>query len=291
MTRLGAVAARAESLLQAAVVATSPVAGGDVCTATRLRLSDGTTALIKTLPGAPEGFFATEARGLDELRAAAGNNGSGLAVPELLAHDHDCLIVRWIEPGKPTVDVATAFGRGLARLHASAESTQFGSDQDGFIGPIPMPNSPTADWSEFFLTRRVLPYLQACRDRGVVSAEEAGIIERAAVRVGEVVPPEPPARLHGDLWNGNVLWGTDGIVSLIDPAAYSGHREMDLGMLALFGLPLLPRVLAAYHETTPLADGWEDRLAFHQLFPLLVHAARFGGGYAARAGEISRRYA
>jgi fructosamine-3-kinase len=104
------------------------------------------------------------------------------------------------------------------------------------------------------------------------------------------VPAEPPARLHGDLWNGNVLWGADGGARVIDPAAYCGHREVDLAMLALFGLPQLERLVDAYQEVHPLADGWEDRLALHQLFPLLVHAALFGQGYGARAATLAARY-
>ena len=110
-------------------------------------------------------------------------------------------------------------------------------------------------------------------------------------RLPALVPEEPPARLHGDLWNGNVLWGLDGQVWAIDPAAHAGHRETDLAMLSLFGLPHLPRVFDAYLEASPLADGWEDRVGIHQLFPLLVHAALFGGSYGARAAQTARRYA
>ena len=91
-------------------------------------------------------------------------------------------------------------------------------------------------------------------------------------------PDEPPARLHGDLWSGNLVWGLEHTVWMIDPAAYGGHRETDLAMLALFGCPQLPRVVDAYQEVSPLADGWEHRLALHQLFPLLVHACHFGRG-------------
>ena len=103
-------------------------------------------------------------------------------------------------------------------------------------------------------------------------------------------PPEPPARLHGDLWSGNVLWGRDGRAWLIDPAAYGGHREVDLAMLRLFGSPG-QAFLDAYEERFPLAPGHEERVELYQLFPLLVHAALFGGGYPAGAERVARRYA
>lgn len=291
MTRQPLVARRAEELLGSAVVATAPVAGGDIATATRLRLSNGTTALMKTLPHAPDGFFAEEAAGLRWLGEATADGG--VHVPEVLGVDHECLIIRWIEPGKNSVDAATALGRALAATHA-AGAPSFGLDRDGFIGRLPMPNRPADTWAEFYAVRRVLPYLKLARDRGAASAEDAAAIEALLPRLAALVPEEPPARLHGDLWNGNVLWGLDGQAWLIDPAAYGGHREVDLAMLALFGLPHLPRVLDAYAEaaaaTLPLAEGWEERVALHQVFPLLVHACHFGGGYAARAAEAAARY-
>ena len=285
MTRQPLVSRRAEELLGSAVVSTAPVAGGDVSTATRLRLSDGTTALMKTHPHAPPSFFEAEAHGLRWLTEAG-----GVRVPEVLGTDHECLIVRWVEPGKNTADVAAAFGRSLATTHAAGAPT-FGLDQDGFIGRLPLPNRPTDTWSEFYAVRRLLPYVKLARDRSALTEDEAGAIEALVPRIATLVPEEPPARLHGDLWNGNVLWGLDGQAWVIDPAAYGGHRETDLAMLALFGLPHLPRVLDAYDEATPLAEGWQDRVALHQLFPLLVHACLFGGGYGARAAAAARRYA
>ncbi|PVG84256.1 fructosamine kinase [Nocardioides gansuensis] len=286
MTRQPLVARRAEELLGTAVVATAPVAGGDIATATRLRLSTGATALMKTLPHAPEGFFEAEAAGLRWLGEVEG----GVPVPEVLAADAECVILAWVEQtGKTAVDSAVAFGRALARTHA-AGAPGFGLDKDGFIGRLPMPNRPAETWPEFYATRRLLPYLKLARDRGAVEAEDASAIEGIIGKLVSLLPEEPPARLHGDLWNGNCLWGADGRVHVVDPAAHGGHRELDLAMLHLFGLPHLPRVMASYEETTPLAEGWEDRLGVHQLFPLLVHACMFGGGYGARAADVARRY-
>jgi fructosamine-3-kinase len=109
------------------------------------------------------------------------------------------------------------------------------------------------------------------------------------VELGEFDDGAPAARIHGDLWSGNVLWTREGAV-LIDPAAHGGHRETDLAMLALFGLPHLDRLQEAYDEAYPLAEGWADRLGLHQLFPLLVHACLFGGGYGVRAAQTAARY-
>ena len=285
MTRQPLVARRAEALLGSAVVATAPVAGGDVATATKLRLSDGRTALMKTLPQVPPTFFAAEAAGLRWLGEVEG----GLAVPEVLAVDAECLILRWVEPGRNSGDAAALFGRALATTHA-AGAPAYGLDADGFIARLPLPNRPAPTWAEFYAVRRVLPYLKLARDRGAVTERQSATVESVVGRLTALLPEEPPARLHGDLWNGNVLWSTDGGVSVIDPAAYGGHREVDLAMLALFGLPHLPRALDAYAEVAPLADGFEDRVALHQLFPLLVHACLFGGGYGARAAEAAARY-
>ena len=287
MTRLPLIARRAEELLGASVIATAPVAGGDISTATRIRLSDGTTALIKTHHQAPEGFFEAEARGLQWLADAA--DRGGVAVPELLAHDHECLILRWVEPGKTTVDAAAGLGRALAETHR-AGAPGWGAEHDGFIGRLPLPNREAQSWPEFYATRRLLPYLKLARDRGAATEDDAAAVEAVVPRLSALVPDEPPARLHGDLWNGNVLWALDGVCRVVDPAAYGGHREVDLAMLALFGLPHLQRVTDAYEEAHPLAEGWRDRLGVHQLFPLLVHACLFGGGYAARAADTARRY-
>ena len=135
------------------------------------------------------------------------------------------------------------------------------------------------------------PLIGQARDRGALSARGAEAVAACCDRMAELAgPPEPPARLHGDLWSGNVHAGADGRAWLVDPVAYGGHREVDLAMLRLFAAPS-PRVLDAYDEAAPLADGHEDRVGLWQLFPLMVHTVLFGRGYGGSAEETARRYA
>ncbi|HEY6891608.1 MAG TPA: fructosamine kinase family protein, partial [Solirubrobacter sp.] len=175
---------------------------------------------------------------------------------------------------------------GLAEIHA-AGADAFGASGPLRLGSLTLPNDPAPDWPAFYAERRLLPLLPHA---GLTRFGNKAV-ESVCSRMQELAgPPEPPARLHGDLWSGNVLWGRDGRAWLIDPAAYGGHREVDLAMLRLFGSPG-KAFLAAYEDRHPLAPGHEDRVELYQLFPLLVHAALFGGGYPASAERVARSYA
>jgi fructosamine-3-kinase len=264
-----------------AVVSLGRVGGGDINEAYRAELEDGRAAFVKTRAGVPPGEYAAEAAALRWL----GEPGA-LGVPEVLGVADGLLALEWLEEG-PAGDLGE-LGSGLARVHA-AGAERFGGDAPLRIGRIELPNGPSADWPAFYAEQRLRPLLAPARDGGALSASGARAVERVCDRIADLAgPPEPPARLHGDLWGGNVLW-SGGRPYLIDPIAYGGHREVDLAMLRLFGSPG-PRFLAAYEEVAPLADGHEDRVALYQLFPLLVHTVLFGGGYGGSAERAGRQY-
>jgi fructosamine-3-kinase len=245
---------------------------------TEVELDDGRRVMAKR--GDDPRAVLAEAAGLRWL-AATGT----VRVPVVHGWDDGWLVSDVVAEGRPDPDAALRFGRNLAALHA-AGADAFGAAPPGgpveaYIGAAPMRNARGSDWPAWYAEHRVLPYLRRAVDEGVLRAAEGAVVERVCERLPELAgPPEPPARLHGDLWNGNVLWGADGEAWLIDPAAHGGHRETDLAMLRLFGCPHLERVLAGYDEAAPLADGWRRRVPLHQLFPLLVHTVLFGRGYA-----------
>lgn len=273
--------------LGARVLAASRVSGGDLNDAWKMQLDRAVapTVFVKTTDDVPAGTFAAEAAGLLWLAEPR-----ALRVPEVLAVDERFLALEWVPQGGG-LDAAgeEELGRGLAAVHA-AGAPAYGGAHVLRIGPIALDDGPAETWVECYRDQRLRPLVRQARDRGALDAAGAAVIERVCARMSELAgPPEPPARLHGDLWSGNVLADVTGRPWLVDPAAYGGHREIDLAMLRLFGGPG-ERCFAAYHEAAPLADGHAERAALWQLFPLLVHAVLFGGGYGTRAAAAARRY-
>jgi fructosamine-3-kinase len=271
------------------VVALEPIPGGDLNAAYRATLAGGARVFVKTAEDAAPGAYAGEAAGLRWLRDVP----DGLPVPAVLAVDADrWLALAWVDGGGRADPVA--LGRGLAHVHragATRAGELPGSGDHYILGPLTLPNAPCPDWPAFYAESRLLPLTRMAAERGALEPAGVRAVEHVAARIDDLAgPAEPLARLHGDLWSGNVHAGADGRPWLIDPAAYGGHREIDLAMLSLFGTQP-PAFADAYDAVWPRAQGHQERVALYQLLPLLVHAVLFGGGYGMSARRAAERYA
>lgn len=265
------------------------IAGGDLNDAYAAECADGGRVFVKTAADAAPEAFSREAAGLGWLAEPAAIDVARVLAVADAAQEPRFLALEWIEPGSADGSTEERLGRGLARLHG-AGAPSFGGDADVVLGPLTLPNAPTGGWPEFYATRRLEPLARIAADRGALPDGAPDLLDRLVGRLDDLCgPTEPPARLHGDLWSGNVLTARDGRPWLIDPAAYGGHREVDLAMLSLFGGPR-PRCLAAYQEVAPLASGHDERMELWQIMPLLAHAALFGGNWGSAAVAAMRRY-
>jgi fructosamine-3-kinase len=269
------------------IVGSSRVRGGDVSVAFAVDLAGGRRVFVKTHRRPPPHFFTTEATGLAWLGAA-----HAIDVPRVLAVSDASpafLVLEWIEPGTAGASTEVDLGRRLADLHR-AGAPCFGREDRRTTGSLALPNQPAQTWVEFHASCRLLPLTRLASEAGALPTATIARLEALAGGLGALdVPLEPPARLHGDLWGGNRLVGAGGRSWLIDPAAHGGHREFDLAMMRLFG-GFGDDCFGAYDDAFPLADGWRDRVALHQIAPLVVHAIKFGGGYVGAATAAIERY-
>lgn len=253
--------------------------------------ADRADVFVKRNASAPPGFFAAEAAGLRWLAI-----DGGVPCVTVIDYDANSLTLRRLRPTGPTVHAARVFGQRLAHTH-DAGAPAYGSgpdgyDGDGFFGPmsqpLPMSLARSDSWGAFYADDRLAPMTRLAAPRLTAAGQDAIAEVIDLCRAGAFDDDDLSARLHGDLWSGNVIWTGEGAV-LIDPAAHGGHRETDLAMLALFGFPFLDEALAGYQTVRRLRDGWRDRVDLHQLYPLLAHVVLFGGGYAGQVEAAAWR--
>ena len=245
----------------------------------------------KTRAFAPKGFFACEAAGLRWMGQAQAHGGPRVA--KVIDVGNDYLDIERISSASATRDAALRFGAALARMH-DAGADYFGSAPDEYSGtcyfgplqdPVPMATGEWTDVSEYFADARLRPMVQLGIDRGELTRDDMTLTEEVIAALPHLLgaaADDTPARVHGDLWSGNLMWTADSGTTeavLIDPAAHGGHREEDLAMLDLFGVRFQDEIMEGYDSVHPLADGVVSRFTLWQLYPIAGHCVFFGGGY------------
>lgn len=272
------------------VASARPQSGGDINDAFAIRLKDGRRLFVKANHQAPTAMFAAEKKGLAWLAEA-----NALRVPEVIAvsdtksNGPRFLVLELIEPARRCANFGEQLGRALAALHRFG-APAFGLDEANFIGRLPQNNQPCDTWVDFYRERRLLPQIRLAEKQGLLGRNLVRQLSQLLDRLEPLVgPAEPPSRLHGDLWGGNLHVDDAGAPCLIDPAVYGGHREVDLAMMRLFG-GFSNACFAAYAEAFPLAPGHQERVPLYQLYPLLVHVNLFGSSYASGVERAISRY-
>lgn len=231
-------------------------------------------------------MFKAETIGLQAL-----NKYYPLKVPQVLdvdvIADQQYLLQEWLAVTQPNTKAWEEFGIALAQLHR-ATHTSFGWDSNNYLGAIEMTNTWCVDWAEFYTVQRVMPLVKSLKDDAVFSAKDVQMAEQFCSRLKDLIPAEPPALLHGDLWSGNVSAITENgklTTAIYDPSAFYGHREIDIALTRLFG-GFPTAFYESYQAAYPLTAGWQQRLPVFQISHLLLHAVLFGGSYVGRCKEI-----
>lgn len=274
----------------------------------------------KSRVGAPQGFFECEGRGLQWLAQA--QQAGGPRVVQVVDWTDNYLNIERVQERQATVDAAYNFGTALARMHDFG-AQYFGQAPDHYSGtcwfgplqdPVPMDTGSWTDVVTYLVEGRLLPMVRIGMQRYELNDYDMQLTRDVAQALPELLgkaAQDKPARVHGDLWAGNVMFtqkdqskqadttdasasshraprDTDIEAVLIDPAAHGGHREEDLAMLHLFGMRHLGAIMEGYQHVHPLKAGFDQRLTIWQLYPIAGHAVFFGGGYVNQYRSMCR---
>jgi len=267
------------------ILNSSSLSGGCINNVQLLKTNIGDFCIKYNLDDSFPEMFTSEAKGLILLK-----NAAEIFVPQVFytgnAGRYSYILLEFINYGKKVPQFMNDFGRSLARLHKHT-SDYFGLDIDNYMGSLPQVNTKHSSWNEFFIEERLKRQITIAGE--YFSSSDIRSFEKIYARLDELIPEEPPALLHGDLWGGNYMVSQEGKACLIDPAVYYGHREVDIAMTTLFG-GFDEDFYSAYNEVYPLIKGWRQRLDIFKLYPLLIHLNLFGSGYLGSITSIIRRF-
>ena len=266
-----------------AISNTRSVGGGCINNGACIQTTSGHTFFLKTNDHAPVDMFAREAEGLKAL-----HQHGGPRVPQPYLYGQNFLLMEDLSPGTRQFDYWPEFGHRLASLHNVIDE-QYGFPHDNYIGSTPQPNPFTKDGYIFFGQHRLLYQARLARDRGLLSSSDVQDVEQLENKLRDLVPPQPPSLIHGDLWSGNAMTDSNGAPAIIDPATHYGWAEAELAMTTLFGS--FPDVFYhSYEEVHPLERGYRSRFPIYNLYHLLNHLNLFGRGYHGQVISILRRF-
>jgi len=269
------------------LISTSAVSGGDINESYMLETSSGDYFVKKNSLSRFPGMFEKEADGLRLL-----SKTKVIPVPDVIGvgeeNDVAFLVLKYINSAPKHPGFWNTFAKKLAQLHKHT-ADQFGLDHDNYIGSLYQSNRYHKRWTDFFREERLEAQVKLARDHGAIGKETVQAFERFYNKLDEIFPVESPALLHGDLWGGNFMVDERGEAVIIDPAVYFGHREMDIAMSQLFGGFDL-QFYEAYNRHFPLEKGWQQRIDYCNLYPLMVHVNIFGGGYLNSVNSILNRF-
>ena len=265
------------------------VHGGDVSKAFCVETTTGNFFVkLNSIENRPF-LFQKEAIGLQALQ-----KHFPLKVPAVIdvgkIGETQYLVLEWLQQTAHTADSQKQFGRALAQLH-QATNTHFGWPEESYIASVPQTNEWYDSWPLFYAEKRIMPLVKRLAEKSILNMKEVKDVTYLCSRFADMMPQELPALLHGDLWSGNamaVIENNQTTTAIYDPNVYYGHRETDIGMTQIFG-GFSPLFYDAYQEVFPLEKGWQQRLPLFQLYPLLVHALLFGGGYVDSVREIIKK--
>lgn len=260
-----------------------PLSGGDINEVFLLNCSEGNFVVKINSASKFPAMFEAEAKGLQLLK-----KNSNFKIPKVIAtgtyQNTAYLILEYIPSGKPSKNFSEKFAEALASLHKTTAG-DFGLDHDNYIGSLPQQNGFCSSAPEFYITQRLEPQFKMAAENGFQFKNLVGFFKN----ISEAIPKEPPALVHGDLWNGNYMVSETGKPVLIDPAVAFAPREMDIAMMKLFG-GFSDEIFSNYNALFALGEGWKERLPLWQLYYLLVHLNLFGSGYLSQVNSAIKKY-
>ena len=155
--------------------------------------------------------------------------------PKVLYVNKNILVIEFIAHNKiKNKNSEKDLARKIAQIH-QLKNNQYGFKYDTPIGGLKQPSDFSKSWVDFYGKKRLGMIFEIINLTNPMTKEINRGIEKILKNLGNLIPDKPvPSLIHGDLWEGNILFNDGKLVGLIDPGIHYAHNEMEIAYLKWF---------------------------------------------------------
>ena len=195
--------------------------------------------------------------------------------PRLVKFNNDYLIIQYLENDNEKPDKTNRdFLEAIVKIH-SVSNDLYGFGFNTQIGAIEQLNNYENTWSNFYATKRLNPIFELANSQNNMGPDINDKIYFIIKNIKNFIPDKPPALLlHGDMWDGNILFNNYKFVGFIDPGSFFGHNEMEIAYLRWFKPKFIDSdFLEKYNDYIPLEKNYLEYEFIYQLYYALCNVA------------------
>mgnify|MGYP006103799577 CR=1 FL=1 len=199
------------------------------------------------------------------------SNKNQLLFPSIKYSSKELLIMNYIENNNiKASNYQETLSNLITKVHCFTNE-KFGFNFDSQIGGLKQPNKFNSNWVNFFRENRLNMIFEIINKSDPMPKNINVKLEQLLKNLQNLIPNKPkPRLLHGDLWEGNILFNNGKLVGLIDPGIFYGHNEMEIAYLTWFKY-VNKEFLNIYKNIIPIEKNFLEYEPIYQLYYSLLN--------------------